>query len=209
MLLGRMLGKSTRLSEPGFGLTARDARTKLQSMRRDQRTPLQDHAIAIEGLALIAYSRTAPEERRELVYEAFFSTVNDNALQKHYLAAKITTIEEALEMGRSYYQVDNPHRADLTARQVEEATKEEATVAAVADPASPSPQITMLLDMVKGLQLEVVRLQQQQGGSQRADIRTRPNRPNQLTCWGCGAIGHIQRQCPRKGKPPLNSQGSR
>jgi len=63
-----------------FGLTARYARTKLQSVRRDQRTPLQDHANAIERLALIAYSRTTPEERRELVYEAFFSTVNYNAL---------------------------------------------------------------------------------------------------------------------------------
>jgi len=111
-------------------------------------------------------------------------------------------------MGRSYYQVDNPHRADFTANQVEEAAKG-TEVAAVADPAPPSPQITMLLDMVKGLQLEVVRLQQQQAGSRRSDSRTRPNRPNQLTCWGCGAIGHVQRQCPRQGKPPLNSQGSR
>jgi len=175
-------------------------------MRTDQRTLLQDHANAIGRLALIAYSQTAPEERRELVYETFFSTVNDSALQTYYLAA---TIEEALEMGRSYYQVDNPHRADFTAIQVEEAAKEETAVAAVADPAPPSPQITMLLDMVKSLQLEVVRLQQQQAGSQRADIRIRPNWPNQLTCWECGALGRVQRQCPHKGKLPLNSQGSR
>jgi len=96
-------------------MTARDARTKLQNMRRDRKTSLQDHANAIERLALIAYNQTAPEERRELVYEAFFSTINNSGLQKHYLAAKISRIEGAPEMGRSYYQVDNPHRADFTA----------------------------------------------------------------------------------------------
>jgi len=207
--IGEDVGQIYQALRARFGLTARDARTKLQNMRRDRRTSLQDHANAIERLALIVFSRTALEERRELIYEAFFSTFNDSGLQKHYLAAKITTIEEALEMGRSYYQVDNHHRADFTASQVKEAAKDDTTVAAVADPAPTSPQITMLLDMVKGLQLEVVRLQQQQTGSQRADIRTRPNRLNQLTCWGCGAIGNVQRQCPHKGKPHLNHQGSR
>jgi len=59
---------------------------------------------------------------------------------------------------------------------VEKAAKEETAVAAVADPAPPSPQITILLDMVKGLQLKVLRLQQQQANSKRTDIRTRPNR---------------------------------
>jgi len=110
-------------------------------------------------------------------------------------------------MGRSYYQVDNPHRADFTAGRVEEAT-EEATVAAVAEPAPPSSQITMLLDMVKGLQMEVMRLQQQQEGRRTADVRTNLTRPNQPTCWGCGALGHVQRQCPQKGKLPLNIRGS-
>jgi len=135
-----------------FGLTTRDAWTKLQNMRRDKRTLLQDHANAIEILALIAYSRIA----LELVYEAFFSTVNDSGLQKYYLAAKISTIEEALEMGRSYHQVDNLYRADFTASRVEEATEEEA---AAVEPAPLFSKITMLLDIVKGLQLEVVRLQ--------------------------------------------------
>jgi len=208
--VGESVGQIYQALRTRFGLTAREARTKLQNMKRDRRTSLQDHANAIERLALIAYSRTALDERRELVYEAFFSTVNDSALQKHYLAAKISTIEEALAMGRSYYQVDNPHRADFSASQVEEAAREEeATVATVADPAPSSSQITMLVDMVKGLQLEVARLQQQQGGRRTTEIRTNPTRSNQPTCWGCGASGHVQRRCPQKGKLPLNARGSR
>jgi len=91
--IGEDVGQIYQALRDRFGLTARDARTKLQNMRRDRRTSLQDHANAIERLALIAFSLTILEEWRELVYEAFFSTVNDSALQKHYLAAKITTIE--------------------------------------------------------------------------------------------------------------------
>jgi len=79
-------------------MTTRDARDKLQSMQRDRRTSLQDHANAIKKLAQIAYSRTDPEERRDLIYEAFFRIVHNGRLQRYYLAAKISTIEEVLEM---------------------------------------------------------------------------------------------------------------
>jgi len=61
------IGEDVRqIYQARFGMTARDARTKLQNMRRDRRTSLQDHANAIERLALIAYNQTAPEERRKL-----------------------------------------------------------------------------------------------------------------------------------------------
>jgi len=76
-----------------FGTTARNSRDRLQSLRRDLRTSLQDHANAIDKLAQIAYSRTDPEEWRDLIYEAFFKTVG--GLQRYYLGAKISTIEKA------------------------------------------------------------------------------------------------------------------
>jgi len=69
---------------------------------------VQDYANAIKKLALRAFSRTDLEEQRELVYEAFFRTMNNGGLQRYYLAAKISTIEKAMEMGQSYYQVDEP-----------------------------------------------------------------------------------------------------
>lgn len=42
-------------------------------------------------------------EWRELVYEAFFRTVNNGGLQSYYLVTKIFTIEETLKMGWFYY----------------------------------------------------------------------------------------------------------
>lgn len=44
-----------------------------------------------------------PDERRGTVYEVFFHTINSPGLQQYYLAAKVTTIKEALILGNAYY----------------------------------------------------------------------------------------------------------
>jgi len=76
-----------------FGITARGAIGRLRSLRRDRKTSLQDHANAIEALAQVAYSDSDPEERRSVVYEAFFHNINNAGLQRFYLAAKFITLE--------------------------------------------------------------------------------------------------------------------
>ena len=86
-----------------FGITARGAIGRLRSLRRDRKTSLQDHANAIEALAQVANGDDDPDERRGTVYEVFFHTINSPGLQQYYLAAKVTTIKEALILGNAYY----------------------------------------------------------------------------------------------------------
>jgi len=62
--------------------------------------------------------------------------------------------------------------------------------------------------IMKSLQMEVVRLQQQRDSRRTLDVRNNSTRLNQLTCWGCGALGHVQRECPHKGRMPLSIRGS-
>jgi len=42
------------------------------------------------------------------VHNTFFQTINKAGLQRYWLTAKVSTIEQALEMGKAYYQVDGP-----------------------------------------------------------------------------------------------------
>jgi len=42
--------------------------------------------------------------------------------------------------------------------------------------------------MVKGLQLEVMKMQQQQADRWTPDFRDNPARPAQPICWGCGNV---------------------
>jgi len=193
-----------------FGLTTEEASDCLQALRRDRRTSLEDHANEVERLAQAVFSQATGPERERLVYNAFFRSVNNADVQHHWMAAKVSSLEEALEMGKAYFQVEELKGARFTAYQVvrnETTTPSNPQVAAATTKSPEQTQLTMLMDMVKGLQATVTELQQGQVGRRALRVRDNPTRPSQLICWGCGTPGHVRRHCP-KGKLPLKIQGS-
>jgi len=139
--------------------------------------------------------------------------VNHHDLQRYWLAAKVSSIEEALEMGKAYFQVEEPRRVSYTGRQVvkdDEETTPPPTpqVAAAATKSPEQTQLTMVMNMVEGLQATVTELQSNQADRRASRSQDDLVRPSLLTCWGCGMQGHVRRHCPR-GQRPLNTQGSR
>jgi len=151
-----------------FGLTAKEASDHLQVMRRDRRTPLEDHANEVERLAQAAFGHATGNDQKRLIYNAFFRSVNHPDLQRYWLAAKVSSIEEVLEMGKAYFQVEELWRASYTARQVvkdDEETTPPLTpqVAAAATKSPKQTQLTMLMNMVKACWLRD-RVAKQPGG---------------------------------------------
>jgi len=63
-----------------FGLTAQEVADKLQGLRRDRRTLLEDHANTVQRLAQTAFSQVKGDEKRRLVYNAFFRSINNLGL---------------------------------------------------------------------------------------------------------------------------------
>jgi len=166
----------------------------------------------MEHLAQTAFSHATGVDRKRLVYNASFRSINDPDLQGYWLAAKDSSLEEALEMGKAYFQVDGLREASFTTRQVvkddEETTMLPAPkVSAATTKSSEQTQITVLMEMVKGLQATVIELQQSQADRRATRSRDDPVRPSQPTCWGCRTSGHVWRHCP-KGHRPLNTRGS-
>jgi len=136
----------------------------------------------------VTHGNDEPEVQRIAVYEAFFHTINNPGLQRYYLAAKVTTIKAALALGKAYYQVEGPQCTDFTANQVKEQPE-------VIQPAPPSPQIvaaatatpspnqlTMLMDMVKGLQGDMKQMQQEQADRRAPGPGDEPISTSHLTC---------------------------
>jgi len=148
-------------------------------------------------VAQAAFGHATGSDRKRLVYTAFFRSVNDPDLQRYWLATKVSSIEKVLEVGEAYFQVEEPRRPSYTARQVvkeDEETTPPPTpqVAAAATKSTEQTQLTMLMDMVKGLQSTVTKLQRDQADRRAPRLRDDPARPFLLTCWGCGMQGHVR-----------------
>jgi len=132
-----------------FDMTSEEASDRLKVMRRDRRW---------KRLAQVAFGHATGPEKQCLVYSTFFKIINHPALQRHWMAAKVSSLDVALEMGKAYFQVEELQGPRFTARQVvEEETPMPANpqVAAAATDSSRPTQPTMLMDMVKGLQATV------------------------------------------------------
>ena len=88
-----------------FGLTPREARTRLASLRRDGRCPLHDHAVEVERLVQVAYAELPEHIRADMALETFCGSLGSAPLQQHLLAARPAGMEEAVRYGSEYLQV--------------------------------------------------------------------------------------------------------
>jgi len=60
-----------------FGISVVDARARLQGLRREARTSLQDQATTVKRLAQIAYSDLPEVHRERYTYGAFVQSLNN------------------------------------------------------------------------------------------------------------------------------------
>jgi len=84
-------------------MMSEEASDRLQVMRRDKRTSLEDHVNEVEHLAQAAFSHAIGPERQRLVYNTLFRSINHPDLQRYWMASKVNSLDEALEMGKAYF----------------------------------------------------------------------------------------------------------
>jgi len=70
----------------GFGISAVDARARLQILWRDPHTPLQEHATTVMRPAQIAFRDLPRANRERYTYDAFVQSINDWGLHRQFLA---------------------------------------------------------------------------------------------------------------------------
>ncbi len=171
-----------------FGMTSREAKAKLATLRRDSKTTLQEHAERVEKLVGIAYAEFPRQHIDAMKLDMFHTTLGHPYLQRHLLAVQAPTLEAAIHAGNEFLQIKTYTEGGSSIRQVEEEEAEKADSAR----AISSPLDTLLLAMSK-LTEEV-----------QAPKTTQRNQPAPVTerrpvrCFGCNKEGHVRRQCPTK-----------
>jgi len=199
-----------------FGISAIDARTHLQRLRRDPHTPLQEHATMVMKLAQIAYSDLPQANHERYTFDAFVQSFNDLGLNHQFLARGITTVENALAEGEAHLLANQMHRNRGNSRQVE--IKPMNTVAYHEAEPSATAAVGQLTAASKVAQLTDMLVKLIATLTHQAPVDTtyetlRPPAPlapplgeTVSFCWECGNQGHFHSYCPLLA-PGLNYRG--
>jgi len=103
----------------GFGISAIDARARLQRLRHDPRTPLQEHATTMMKLAQIAYSDLPQANHERYTFDTFVQSVNDLGLHHQFLARGVTMVKDALAEEEACLLANQMHRNRGVSHRVE------------------------------------------------------------------------------------------
>ena len=165
-----------------YGLTVREARTRLTSLKRDARLSLTDHATEVKRLVEAAYADLPQTHRQEMILDLFCNSLNQACLQRHLLAIRPQSLAEAVRVRNKYLQIKPNSSPGVTIRQVEE---EEGHPETVQVTQSKPTEMETLLQALRQLTSEVASLKQAQ--------RTSASKPKRKgPCWRCGDDGHLQ-----------------
>lgn len=177
-----------------YGLTPREARSRINALKRDTQTTLQEHATEVERLVAVAYADLPQGYQDRMVLDTFCNTIGNSYLQRHFLAVDTETVEDAVRAGNEYLQIRTGADRSRNRPLVNQIDEPEPEVGAVCT--TESVLATMLQTMQQMAAQMALQMERMQAGpparpQKRKELGTKPG-----ACWNCGQDGHRRRDCP-------------
>ena len=88
-----------------YGVTVREARTCLTSLKRDTKLSLTDYATKVKRLMQAAHADLPRVHKQEMTLDLFCSSLNHFYLHSHLVAMKPQSLSEAVQAGNEYIQI--------------------------------------------------------------------------------------------------------
>lgn len=192
-----------------YGLTPREARSRISALKRDSQTSLQEHATEVERLVGVAYADLPQGYQNRMVLDTFCGTIGNSYLQRHLLAVDTETVEDAVRAGNEYLQIRTGADRSRTRPQVNQVEESEPEVVAACT--TETVLATMLQTMQQMAAQMALQMERMQAGTPAPPPMRREMDPRSGTCWTCGQEGHMRRNCPTQGPnrgPPAKTQGN-
>ena len=188
-----------------FGLTTREARAKLATLRKEHAATLQEHGVEVERLVAIAYADLDYRQREEMTLDLFITTLGHLQLQRHLLAVGAADLTAMIRAGNEFLQLQTgPSRGRHNVQTVDELEETSQQVAPVVSPGSETA--LAMREMMTVLQTLVSQL-----GSVGGRPKTSPKREGRPppTCRTCGGVGHVQSKCTKSISGPQAGNANR
>ena len=196
-----------------FGISAIDARARLQRLRRDPHTTLQEHATTVMKLAQIAFRDLPQVHRERYTFDAFVQSINDLGLHHQLQARGVTTVEGALTVGEAYLLANHMHRNRVASRQVDSGPSAAPSVSNTENPAvaqvtqmTLAAKVDRVTDMLAQLVAALNPPNLTDNTRELNGPRAQSPGAGQSFCWRCRRPGHFQKNCPLP-PPGLNYDG--
>jgi hypothetical protein len=205
-----------------FGVSRREARTKLSSIKKDNTTSLQEHSVELQRLVEIAYPDYTIRQKAEMALDTFTTTLGHVRLQQHMLAVDPVDLATAVKAGNSYLQLQATTSHSRSRAHVLQSLEEDnsdgeenavssndQTVNVIATPVTSFE--TALLEMMKMLNVIAGKLDKPKGVYKKPWRPATPQMKGALICWGCGEVGHVKTRCtnPTGNVTPAQGNASR
>lgn len=216
-----------------FGLTAREARRQLVSMKRLNNTTLPEHASQVRRLVELAYPNFPADNREEMILDQFTLTLNDVNLRRHLLAVQAAqpqmTLVEMVRNGNEFiqlptdtgkraeklFQIGHEDELDQTLVQRTDTLSNQA-IGNSQDRVTPAVSGDEMMKMMQELTKLISQVGSNWNGRGGRNSRIRFNNNNRTgqrgpgngSCWECGELGHIRRNCPKLHNDQQNKEQS-
>lgn len=194
-----------------FGLTIRQAKEKLRSIRRSGSQDLHELGTEILRLTKLAYPNLSHIDQTDMALDAFTRSLDNVNLQRHFLATQPATLRQAIQSAEEFFQLGRDHKPPRINSIQEEATTPTTPPDLLHECNAQLKQIIELLTKQLNPQPPTFPpFRPPSQNPQQNQPQPRPaNRPP-LACYECQGP-HLRRNCPqvqpRSQQPAGNSQG--
>jgi len=163
-------------------------RVSLRSRTRKPAETLPELAQAIRRLTRQAYPDAPISLRESIAKDQFIEALTDPELRWKVHQAKAATLTEALDAAVEVEAFFSAEKQRGSGTKILQAVTTQ----------SPTPADSTLKQQLHELKTLVQGLVQQPRGTSDLSQRSRQRAWNSPECWACGALGHIQRYCPKR-----------
>ena len=94
-----------------FGLSIRQAKDKLRSIRRTGNQELHELGTEISRLTKLAYPNLDNQDQTEMALDVFSRAIDNINLQRHFLATEPRTLRQAVQSAEEFFQLGRDTRS--------------------------------------------------------------------------------------------------